>query len=534
MNAKRLVFLLTLCCAAAASLALAPKRGKERLLALTVTPTINFEFHLDYNSATTLADLTNELSTSDRILELRKQLRELPGDSGVLIQLGRLLESSETNEANRCFQQAFTIAEQRIALRPHDGLAQIDLGDACDELEKKQLAEKAYRAATQISSNEWRSWAALGQFLDRETRIALYPASLAAGQTTSRVEVPFPAPEKVELAANARVEAAQCFDRAVSLAPDEVDAHLLRAWHKCAEAQFNLWLQFYQNQVKQTKAALTAAQFSKSAVPDLQKAAALRPRVCQLVGLAAWFEWASTAMTPFARGADRPTRFDEFPESARRTILTAITDLSELGRSSDDKHAAAALEYLGALRILTQENKESAVVELRRAVALDPDRDRAWDMLMGSMVDSVSPADFAEECENRLKHKKSARNHVIFAKALFRREAFEQAAGEAKAAIKLETNNVPAHLMLCAALLRQDKGEEGEEERKSTFLKTHELVEQSLNAPEGRDWWLVFGLDVAIGSAIDGEIEVAKDWLDACQKQFPGDVRIKEILSALP
>ena len=537
MNSKRYLLLLLLLCAGVGSLAPTPPRSKARLLELVVAPKIDLQFNFGYDARTTLSDLTNEANLSDQISSRRRDVRQSPNDTRLLIQLGWLLDkNSETNEARRFFQQAATMAEGRVTARPNDGLALVNWGDACDELDKKELAEKEYRMATQVSSNDWRCWAALGQFLDRQTRLILYPTNFAGLLASSSPEIARPTPDKMERAIKSKTEAALCFDRAVSSSPQEADVYLLRAWHKCGDEAHDYLLRYYRNELKLDRKALgtlIGMGIAKSAIPDLQKAATLQPQVCQLVGLAAWFELVAIAMTPLTGGTETPTQFSDFPESSQRIIKNAIAQLTELSQGNDTKRTALALEYLGILRAMTQENEELAVADLRRAVALNPDREQAWDMLLASILESASPEEFAAVCEDRLKHKKSARNHLIFAKALFRRGSFEKATGEAKSAIKLETNNVPAQLMLCAALVRQDKGEAGEEELASAFAKAAELV-KSTNAPERGDWWLVYGLNVAIAAAINDNVKNANAWLDTCQKEFPDDERIKEIRNALP
>src|SRR5262245_42916448 len=103
MNSKRYLLLLFLLWVAVTSLSAAAKRGKERLLELTVPPKISLEFNFSYDSDTTLAELTNELSEADQILKLRKEVKEFPDNPKLLVQLGKSLKHSETNEASTCF-----------------------------------------------------------------------------------------------------------------------------------------------------------------------------------------------------------------------------------------------------------------------------------------------------------------------------------------------------------------------------------------------------------------------------------------------
>ncbi len=535
MNAKRYLLLLFLLCVAVTSLAPAPKRGKERLLELVVAPKVDLSFKFDFSSSQTFSDLTNEASLSDQVARLRGEVKQSPDDARLLIQFGELLHrNADTNAAKECFQKAAASAEKHLNNRPLDGLSQIDLGDAYWELNKVEAAEHAYRKATQVSSNEWRCWVALGEFLDSQVAEVLLPTNSDATATSTSVKSAQPSSEEMERVMKWRAEAAPCFDRAVALAPQDVEVYLRRAWHKHKEADVNRLIQHYRTGEKLDN--IGRSTYSKDSIPDLKKAAALQPQAYQLIALTAYFEWLSGAIGMTATESDRPPEFPDFSATSRRSIADAMERLREIGNSSDPKRAAGALELLAGLQMLTQIRmgftNDLMIRDMKRAVSLDPTREGAWDLLLGGLLETASPEELAQACESRLKQKKSARNYLLLAKSLYRCGSYGKAVEAAEAGLKLEAKNIALNLMLAATLMRQDK-EWAQVE--SVLERVGEFTAEIKDSEEKAQRASELGLNMAIGMAIKGSPEEAKALLNAIARKFPEEEeRAKEIFDAVP
>ena len=68
---------------------------------------------------------------------------------------------------------------------------------------------------------------------------------------------------------------------------------------------------------------------------------------------------------------------------------------------------------------------------------------------------SASLDELQAMCEARLKQKDSARNHLILGKLFTKQSKWDNATTQTYAALKLEPDNINAHLMQLALLLRQ-------------------------------------------------------------------------------
>lgn len=79
-----------------------------------------------------------------------------------------------------------------------------------------------------------------------------------------------------------------------------------------------------------------------------------------------------------------------------------------------------------------------AKVDLRRAVTLEPARDKAWELLF---ISAVSTDELVSICESLVKCKNSARNHLLLAKALIKQNRLGDAALQTKRAAELDHDN---------------------------------------------------------------------------------------------
>lgn len=510
--------------------AISPKRGKARLHELAVFPTLSMTWKLGFTFSSSASELADDTALTNRIEETRRQTKENPGDIGRQIRLGALLaENGETNASSQCFEKAVTLCRTKAEARSHDGLVLTQLGRALAALRRIDESESVLRRATVLSSNEWKCWAGLGEFLTQRAFDLIVPEkfwSYAQSATPLPREVLDyrPAPDAFERAQRYRAEAARCFDRAVSLAPSEADVFLRRALH-CYLAEMTARLiKHFQGKKTLDANQLTTA-WAKS-VPDLREAIRLSPEVPRLIGLAAWFEWVSAGIQ--ADPNDRS--FDTLPDATRESIYVAMNRLEALGDQRNKKLAAQALETAAILK-LAAEDSAGAATDLRRVVSLDPSGDNAWELLALALVQSSAPMEqLMALCETRLKLHETARNHLLFAKALVNQQRWQKAAEQTQAALKLEPYNVLAHLMATALVIRRN----GEP---AVALRHLHSVKDALGAiPDQEEKWdrlREYLLNGAIVSALNDQPKQAKDLVNRVLKRDPDDEEAKEILSAI-
>jgi tetratricopeptide (TPR) repeat protein len=512
-----------------ASPAISPKVGKQRLRELAVFPSASFTWKLGFTFSSSINELADDTSLTNRIEETRREIKETPGDIERQIRLGALLaENGETNVSKQCFEKAVALCRTRAESHPQDGLVLTHLGRALAALNKVDESESVYRRATMLSSNEWKCWAGLGEFLDQRSFGLIVPEKFWSYATSGSALPPEvldfrPPADAFERARKLSAEAAPSFDRAVSLAPKEPDVFLRRAMHFWLADLTDRLIKHLEGR-KTFDANLLAAAWGKS-VPDLWEAVKLSPETPRLIGLAAWFEWVG------AGPADPKDRsFDTLPEATRKSIHDAMNRLERLGDHPNQKLAAQALEAAAILK-LAAGDAAGSVKDLRRVVSLDPSRDNAWELLVGALAHSSAPSEqLVTACESRLKLRKSARNHLLLAKALVKQHRWERAAEEARVALKLETNNIPAHLMAAALVIRQN-GELAE------AMKHLYAVNDALDAlPDNEERWdrlREYLLNGAIVSALNDQPKEAKEWVNLVLKRDPDDDEAKEILSAI-
>src|SRR6185503_18149230 len=122
-------------------------------------------------------------------------------------------------------------------------------GDALHNLGNNIEAESVYRRATLVSSNQWKCWAGLGTFLgDRAYNVLMPKGAGERSPPASLRMLPLAdsqAPETLAASEAMRKESEKCFDRAVSLAPKEVDVFLARAEVQIGYNTIDYLLRYY-------------------------------------------------------------------------------------------------------------------------------------------------------------------------------------------------------------------------------------------------------------------------------------------------
>jgi hypothetical protein len=99
-----------------------------------------------------------------------------------------------------------------------------------------------------------------------------------------------------------------------------------------------------------------------------------------------------------------------------------------LSQDPDKARASAAWERLGFLKFMLHDTP-GAKSAFRRAVTFEPAREKAWEMLLAVTVSSGAPPEEMEGiCRSLLKTKNSARNHLLLAKVLIKRDQADEAA----------------------------------------------------------------------------------------------------------
>jgi hypothetical protein len=511
-------------------------RGADRLRELVVFPKMNLNFAFGLGSQGNNTVISDGENLPDEIVQLREEMKQQPDDIKLLLRLGNMLDSNgETNESLSYYKKAEQLCRNKLAVNPQDGLTLTDLGEALHALDKNEEAESFYRHATLVSSNEWRCWVGLGNFLANEY-LLLFPKNLRS--QTGTMQIPSqtvldhrPSSDALKKSEAQCNEASRCFDQAMALASREPEVFFQRAGYICSSNLQNCYFRNFRDNEKFDYNTWLLAVFSKEAITDLQKAAELSPKNYKYISLAAYFEWFNataqtgpTSLTP-----------DALPDAARKFIHEAMTRLENLSEDPDKTTAAGALENLGMLNIMFG-NAPVAALDLRRAVSLDPSRDQLWDLLLVSLGKSASPEEVTALCESRLKYKDSARNHLLLARDFEKQKKWDKVGEHAEAAQKLDTNNIVAHLELLALAIKQSADTNFMAKAYEEVTRSESVYTKLPDNPEKQTRWREYTLNVAILYGLENTPDyqkAANAWVDIVLKNYPNDQQARDISKAL-
>lgn len=515
------------------------KAGKERLRELVVFPTINLTS--TYNARASRSELLDAYLVPGEITKLQNETKEHPDDPDRLLQLAALLDRShESNETKACYEQVERAARKKLAVRPQDGLTLTCLGIALGNLGNDTEAESVFRKATLVSSNKWKCWEGLGTFLADKAFNGLMPKS-ALNSPNSSLDSLLPSignyqPPAELLAESAKLqgESEQCFDRAVALAPKEPDVYLGRGNIQLSFGVVEFLERYYRDRQPPDAARIFQIYHPVVSIRDFDEAARLCPDDCRVVGLAAWYKGTIKMFELTKEHPDEPPTINILSEETQASLHEAISRLETLGQSGNKENASGALERVGFIKIMLLHDFSGAKADLRRAVTLEPSRDKAWELLLATSVSTEAPPDETVSiCESLVKCKNSAENHLLLAKALSKENKFTETAAEIKKAADLEPDNVPA-VLFATALAMKGNGDGGDLSLANQLLmRAQDLIQKM---PRGEDQIArerELLLDGAIFDGLADKPGDAKKCLNMVLERFPNDQAANDIMSAI-
>jgi tetratricopeptide (TPR) repeat protein len=530
---KRLLFTAMLLLGLCDGRAVGVKSGKERLRELVVIPTIDLTS--GYSLYPNRAGFVEDHLVPGEIARLQKESNEHPEDPERWLRLATLLDrEGSTNEAHECYGRAEKAARKNSDARSNDGLAFTSLADALHHLGNNVEAESIYRRATLVSSNQWKCWAGLGAFLGDRAYNLLMPEGaeeqLAPMGLTMPPRADSQSPETLAVSEAMRKESEKCFDRAILLAPKEVDVFLARAEVQIEYNLIDYLSRYYRERQPQEPDDMARIYYGPVVVQNLQRAADLCPDDARIISLAAGYMMAGELASLKAR---RENDWKSLPEKSQDYVHKIANHLDVLSQDEDRSRAACALERLGFLRIMMQQ-ANGAETALRRAVALEPVRQKAWETLLVAMVQSgATPEEMETVCESLLKNKNSARNHLLLAKVLMKQNKWDQAADHIKAAAKLEPNDMLVSLFEGVVAMKSGVDEEHLSIATRKMLRANDLLGKMAADSERATRWREFMLNGAILSGLLDKPTDAKEWVDSVLKEFPDDETAKDIRAAI-
>ncbi len=452
-----------------AALAAVPTSARARLEQLTRLPQVGFgagvEFHPLWGYR-----LVNPGTGSPRQIEsLGRRLQENPGEVSLYVQLADLLAGTGNRRAGEALlARAAELSQRQGAEDTADAERLTAYAEVLLRLGRWDEAERTLRQAVQAAPEGWRPSAHLARLLSAralgqvwsavaDPRAGFGSEALQRGDFSGPVE-----PVAAEAARRLMTEAQTLAERAVSLGPEQAEAYrgraTVRANQRLLEARLT------RRGPENDPPPYLEAIFRSEALTDLRRAAALEPDAPEAHGCRALVEAIVGAGPPIAAGLNdllNRRLWSALPEESRAAVRAALGQLERLGQSPDPRPASAALGTAGLVQFFLVEDTAGGLASLRRAVALDPDNDPAWEALTFALAFSREYAELLTVCRGRLEHRDTPRARLLLAKALEKNGQLEAMVAEAGELQRRFSQDALAHLTLAAALLKTDHSELG-------------------------------------------------------------------------
>lgn len=494
-----------------------PELGKDALRKLVKLPTITFEPTWVFDAERGFSVGSLEQDARAEITKLRKQLTHTPADAEIDLRLAEVYASiNEFAGARKSWTHAADLFRKRVELQPDDAQLRAGFGQALQGCGKMDEAESTLREAVRLAPKEWRCRVALGRFLDAKAR-----GDLAIGPATA---------DKIALAKAELAEADGCFEKAASLAPDEGQVFFRRGLHRSLETTLLNQIRIIEGEP--ANEVLKSSQFSEAALADLQRASRLEPENHALIGSVVLFE-IYAANPPEGRMNWADFSWSTLPEKTQDSLRDAVARLQSLGQNPDPQEAAGALEVLGILQGPVLHESRNCAATLRRAVALDPSREQAWEALASALAQMGRYDDLLSICQDRVRQKESARAHLLLAKALEKLRQWEASENEIMEALRMAPNNFSANLAEAALVLRRGQDDGAFGEANSWLARSERLLGETPATQRNTQLVVDLTLTRSIYFALTDQLDEARQWAKAVINLDKNNNRAREILSAM-
>lgn len=386
------------------------------------------------------------------IVALKKALKGDHSDAERYLQLGLLYRKvKDKEEAKLAYQKAEKLFRDQIKEKPADGLLLTRFCESFTGDWKDGEEEALLRQAVRLSPKEWRCWLALGKHL------GLQAAELLAGkqeeQTQHRLRLLADKAFREDLLAKSQrsyQEASACFDKAVALTPNEADAWMNRAMFRMIYSRYYVPIK----SVGEDKDDQRAGTLSDDTLADFKQVAKLQPASAQALGFVVLYEVLGCGLKREKSGGFPDKILYSVPAKNKQSIEEGLAKLEKLTESQDRYQAGLAAEILAVLQQIVFENTDRALAFARKAVALNPDSESAWDMLCALLAEKKNEECLAC-CRKRLEHKDSARNRFLLAKSYEKLDQYDKAEEQVRIALKQEPEHPHCNVALAALLLRK-------------------------------------------------------------------------------
>jgi hypothetical protein len=245
------------------------------------------------------------------------------------------------------------------------------------------------------------------------------------------------------------------------------------------------------------------------------------------------------------RAAKSRSLVDALPAESRKSVCGGIERLEQLTKDPDKVTAAAASEILAELVMIIntmgedlgvsspipskEEDTTAKMLEhLRRAVRLDPSRERAWDLLTVILLDKKETDEALTVARRRIEFKDNAHNRFLLAKVYAASNQFDKAAEELRAGLKNNSKDLNCHLGLIALVLKRD-----DERALQDARKRFAVIAPRMKEEKNKQCWLSYFLLRGIHYGLCDRPDWAREWFKQVLRRINGETTATRALAAL-
>ncbi|MDQ2688608.1 MAG: hypothetical protein M3Y28_12155, partial [Armatimonadota bacterium] len=241
---------------------------------------------------------------------------------------------------------------------------------------------------------------------------------------------------------------------------------------------------------------------SGTALADLHQAAqAAQAAPDDLLGvsMAALFQALAlvSATPPYPETKDGFIDWNALPLPKRQPLEQDAALLARLAQSKDDAQAGQAAEGLGTIWFLLGRFKE-AEGDFRLAIKRAPQRQGAWDGLLGLYLQSNRLADAATLGEQRLKAHEDANARLALAKTYEKLNQPAQVTAQIQAAFQDAPDDVTVCLAEAALLLRRSDDPSVMPKAKEWLDRAETLYQKNKRMDDWKNYTVLFGAYLAL------------------------------------
>lgn len=529
---RKALILLGLLLATLTARAATPELGKDKLRNLIKLPTISFQPSWTFQAERGFVLGSNEHEVSNKIASVELDLKHDDSDAERYLRLAELYSSiNRFSNARGSYARAADLYRRRVNSQADDAQLLTGFGRALQGVGKTSEAESILRNAVRLAPKDDKCWIALGRFLDGSARHALLdlPGPNSDGAPSDGDKI---APTDVNQSQKWIEEAGSCFDRAVAAAGSDSEAYFRRGIHRSLRQMLLNQIRLASGERKEDVDLLNDY-FSPEGLADLQRACRLDPKNSRLLGNTILYE-IYTACARKGQVNWHDFSWTSLPDKSQRSIREQLTRLENLGADPDSKVAAGALEILGVIQGPVLHESRNSIANLRRAVALDPSRDLAWELIASTLARSEHYDELLNLAEDHVQQVDNPRNRIILAKAFEKLKRWDEAEDEIQLAIKDSPEDFVLNLGLGALLLKRSQDDPDLLSDADGWLAHAQEILKKLPPSERSHQQIVeLTLTRSIYFALSDEVETARLWVKSVLEQDKDNKMAHEILSAM-